>query len=131
MEITNRDLINAVPTLRRINQDGLLPARPAVRFGRMMKQVQGQLAIIQEATRKIAGELAQKDEDGLPVQDSEGNLVLDDESRKLYEAQLEEMLDDSSGYSGPPLTYELLDSSGLAFSPADGASLAPFIVDKE
>lgn len=60
-----------------------LPVRFSYAVSKNLKNLEGEVKLIQEEQRKLAKEHCQKDENGEPKQDDRGNLVFGDSAEKF------------------------------------------------
>lgn len=123
IELTVRELIESIPALQEINNKEM-PAKVAYQFARIIREVDKENQIFQEARRKLIDKYGVKDEDGKLVEDEKGNISIANDKIDEFNKEVNDLLEEKISLNCSTISVEMLSGE---FSPTRINNLIIFL----
>lgn len=125
IEIKLRDVLDSTNVLRELGQKPL-KGRVAYNIAKILRQVENEFTLFNEARQKVIEKYGTKDENGkLKIDENTNEFVFEGENLKLVTDEINTLLDSSVSLNANRI--QLSDIEELDFAPADLALLQDYI----
>lgn len=124
IEITLSELMDSASVMQELAKKPM-KTKAAFQTARLMREIEKEYSLFQESRKGLIDKYADKDENGEPKADENGNYTVPKENIEEFNKELKEMLDQTLSLNVEPISIE--DLGDADFTPADMMLLAPFI----
>lgn len=124
IEITLSELMDSASVMQELAKKPM-KTKAAFQTARMMREIEKEYSLFQESRKGLIDKYAEKDENGEPKADENGNYTVPKDRIEDFNKELKEMLDQTLSLNVEPISIE--DLGEADFTPADMMLLAPFI----
>ena len=124
IEITLNELMDSASVMQELAKKPM-KTKAAFQTARLMREIEKEYSLFQDARKGLIDKYADKDENGAPKTDENGNYTVPKENIEKFNVELKEMLDQTLSLNVEPISIE--DLGDADFTPADMMLLAPFI----
>jgi len=124
IEITLSELMDSASVMQELAKKPM-KTKAAFQTARLMREIEKEYSLFQESRKGLIDKYADKDENGAPKADENGNYTVPKESIEEFNKELKEMLDQTLSLNVEPISIE--DLGDADFTPADMMLLAPFM----
>lgn len=124
INITVGELVNASEPLQKLAKKEV-KARLALTIGRMLKEIEREIANFNEARMNLIRKYGETDENNELITDEKGSCTIKKEYIKTFNEELKELTETEIEINGNKLNLD--DLENLDFTPVDMAILEPLI----
>lgn len=124
IEITLSELMDSASVMQELAKKPM-KTKAAFQTARLMREIEKEYSLFQESRKGLIDKYADKDENGEPKADENGNYTVPKENIEEFNKELKEMLDQTLSLNVEPISIE--DLGDADFTPADMMLLAPFM----
>lgn len=124
IEITLSELMDSASVMQELAKKPM-KTKAAFQTARLMREIEKEYSLFQESRKGLIDKYADKDENGEPKADENGNYTVPKENIEEFNKELKEMLDQTLSLNVEPISLE--DLGDADFTPADMMLLAPFM----
>lgn len=120
MKLTNQELLNSIPTLRKLSQEQL-PIRVSYTISKNIKSIEEELIIYEEERQKLIKKYAELDKEGNPKVDEQENYMIKPENQSEWNKGALELLSIETDINISKINLNALE--GLKISPLELTSI--------
>ena len=124
IEITLSELMDSASVMQELAKKPM-KTKAAFQTARLMREIEKEYSLFQESRKGLIDKYADKDENGEPKADENGNYTVPKENIEEFNKELKDMLDQTLSLNVEPISIE--DLGDADFTPADMMLLAPFM----
>lgn len=124
IEITLSELMDSASVMQELAKKPM-KTKAAFQTARLMREVEKEYSLFQDARTKLIDKYAEKDENGKPKPDENGNYTVPKGDIEAFNKELRDMLEQTLTLNAEPISIE--DLGDADFTPADMMLLAPFM----
>lgn len=126
MKLSNRELLNSVNVLSKLNQSQL-PVKVAFVILKNTKEIEKELTNYFDAREKVVSQYAVLDDEGKPIPDEGGNLQFKEDCIEKWNSDIQELLGIKYSVNLQMVSINELFKSELSISPSE-LSLIEFML---
>jgi len=123
IEITLSELMDSASVMQQLAKKPM-KTKAAFQTARMMREIEKEYSLFQESRKGLIDKYAEKDENGEPKTDENGNYTVPKNRIEDFNKELKEMLDQTLSLNVEPISIE--DLGEADFTPAEMMLLTPF-----
>lgn len=120
MKLTNQELLNSIPTLRKLSQEQL-PIRVSYTISKNIKSIEEELIIYGEERQKMLKQYAELDKEGNPKVDEQENYMIKPKNQLEWNKGALELLSIETDINISKINLNALE--GLKISPSELTSV--------
>lgn len=124
IEITLSELMDSASVMQELAKKPM-KTKAAFQTARMMREIEKEYSLFQESRKGLIDKYAEKDENGEPKTDENGNYTVPKNRIEDFNKELKEMLDQTLSLNVEPISIE--DLGEADFTPAEMMLLTPFV----
>ena len=124
IELTLSELMDSASVMQELAKKPM-KTKAAFQTARLMREVEKEYSLFQDARTKLIDKYAEKDENGKPKPDENGNYTVPKDDIEAFNKELRDMLEQTLTLNVEPISIE--DLGDADFTPADMMLLAPFM----
>jgi len=124
IEITLSELMDSASVMQQLAKKPM-KTKAAFQTARMMREIEKEYSLFQESRKGLIDKYAEKDENGEPKADENGNYTVPKNRIEDFNKELKEMLDQTLSLNVEPISIE--DLGEADFTPAEMMLLTPFV----
>ena len=118
MKLSHQTLVNSIPVLSKLNQLEL-PVKVAFILAKNIKEVDQTLGSYNETRNKLLRQYAEKDEQGMPKADEQGNILFKEGCHEKWIEEIRELLELKVNLKMDPISTHDLFKAEISISPAE------------
>lgn len=120
MKITNQELLNSIPTLRKLSKEQL-PIKISYTISKNIKNIEEELVVYEEERQKLIKKHAELDKEGKPKVNDNGNYVIKQENQLDFNGEVLELMSIETDVNISKIDLNALE--GLKISPSELTSV--------
>jgi hypothetical protein len=120
MKLTNQDLLNSIPTLKKLSQEQL-PIKISYVISKNIKNIEEELVVYEEERQKLLKQYAELDKEGKPKVNDKGHYVIKPENQLEFNKGVLELLGIETDVNISKIDLNALE--GLKISPLELTSI--------
>ena len=124
IELTVRDMIDSIPTLRELSNKQL-KSKVAFKVARLLREIQTESETFETARMNLVKLYAEKDENGEIKTDDKGNIYIEQDKIEEFNKELKDLLDNTITINGDKLSLD--DLGDETFTPQQMLSFSAFL----
>ena len=124
IEIKMLTIVNSMEVLKRLSESKIR-GRTAYKIAKILKRVDEEYGLFQDARRKLILECAKKDENGEPVADENGNVSISEENISMFNEEISKLLETTVNIDTDKIHLDEIEQ--IDFTPSDIIMIEDFI----
>ena len=122
MKLSNQALLNSIPVLSKLNQLEL-PVKVAFMLSKNIKEIDKGLEGYNETRKKLLFQYAEKDDEGMPKVDEQGNIIFKEGFQEKWVRDFQELLELKTDVGIQKISTHDLFKAELSISPLELATI--------
>lgn len=120
MKLTNQELLNSIPTLKKLSQEQL-PIKISYTISKNIKNIEEELVVYEEERQKLLKKYVEMDKEGKPKINDKGHYVIKNENQAGFNKGVLELLSIETDVNISKIDLNALE--GLKISPSEISSV--------
>lgn len=124
IEVKLITVVNGMDTLKKLSESPIR-GRTAYKIAKILKKVDEEYSLFNDARMKLVRECAKKGEDGEPITDEQGNVSIDESSIAMFNDEINKLLETTVNIDFDKIPLDEL--ADIDFTPTEMIAIEDFI----